>query len=123
LAKQLKTIYPAGVRLINLQYGDVQVDIEDCLKETGVLVEQIGSVDNFTDLDGLASLIQACDEVVSVDNSTVHLAGALGQKVTALLPFNADWRWFDNTTQSLWYPSVRLLRQASLGDWDSCWLK
>jgi len=123
LAKQLKTIYPAGVRLINLQYGDVQVDIEDCLKETGVLVEQIGSVDNFTDLDGLASLIQACDEVVSVDNSTVHLAGALGQKVTALLPLNADWRWFDNTTQSMWYPSVRLLRQASLGDWDSCWLK
>ena len=121
LVRQLQSQHPEGLRVISLQYGDVQADIDECWRETGVQVEQLASVDNFQDLEGLACLIQACDEVVSVDNSTVHLAGALGQEVTVLLPLSADWRWFQHTSQSLWYPSVRLRRQAAWGDWDSCW--
>ena len=121
LVRQLQSQYTEGFRVISLQYGDVQDDIDECWRQTGVQVEQLASVDNFQDLEGLACLIQACDEVVSVDNSTVHLAGALGQAVTVLLPLSADWRWFEHTSQSLWYPSVRLRRQTAWGDWDSCW--
>jgi tetratricopeptide (TPR) repeat protein len=121
LVGKLQSLHPEGVRLINLQYGSVHAEIEDCFKLTGVRIQEISAIDNFQDLEGLACLIQACDEVVSVDNSTVHLAGALGQSVTALLPVNADWRWFEGMSQSVWYPSVRLLRQTALGDWQSCW--
>ncbi len=123
LVKQLQSLNPSGVRLINLQYGAVQADIDECFEQTGIRIEQVQTVDNFQDLDGLACLIKACDEVVSVDNSTVHLAGALGQPVTALLPLSADWRWFIGQDRSGWYPSVRLLRQTCLDDWDSCWVK
>jgi len=121
LVKQLQCQHPTGMRLINLQYGDVQADIDECFEQTGFRVEQMAEVDNFRDLEGLACLIQSCDEVVSVDNSTVHLAGALGQAVTALLPMSADWRWLEQTHTTVWYPSVWLLRQSALGDWDSCW--
>jgi len=121
LVKQLQSLHPTGMRLINLQYGDVQADIDECFEQTGVRVEQMPTVDNFRDLEGLACLIQSCDEVVSVDNSTVHLAGALGQTVTALLPLSADWRWLEETHENVWYPSVRLIRQTALGDWESCW--
>ena len=121
LVKQLQSLHPTGMRLINLQYGEVQADTDECFEQTGVRLEQMATVDNFRDLEGLACLIQSCDEVVSVDNSTVHLAGALGQTVTALLPLSADWRWLEQANENVWYPSVRLIRQTALGDWDSCW--
>ena len=68
-------------------------------------------VDLFNDIDGLAALICACDAVVSVDNTTVHLGGALGAPVSVLLPFHPDWRWQLNRSDSPWYPSLTLLRQ------------
>jgi ADP-heptose:LPS heptosyltransferase len=33
------------------------------------------------------------DLVVTIDNSTAHLAAALGVPVWVLLPFAPDWRW------------------------------
>ncbi len=108
-----------GVRLVNLQYGDVDEELIQAQGQTGIEVLQCTQVDNQQDLDGLAALIQACDLVVSADNSTVHLAGALGQTVWALLPFNADWRWLMHRQDSPWYPSARLFRQPTLGDWPS----
>ena len=109
----------SGVRLISLQYGDVGKEISDCSLQTGIQIEQVSSVDNFRDLDGLASLIDLCDEVVSVDNATVHLSGSLGKKTQVLLPFHPDWRWGLATEQCIWYPSVQLLRQSVPEVWSS----
>ncbi len=47
-----------------------------------------------------------------------HLAGALGRPVFVLLPFCADWRWMLDRRDSPWYPTMRLFRQASPGDWE-----
>ena len=107
------------VRFVNLQYGDVSDEIAQLKLAHGIDVIQCKDVDNLQDLDGLAALIEACDWVISVDNSTVHLAGALGKPVWVLLPFNADWRWFLNRTDSPWYPSATLYRQTTIGDWSS----
>ena len=105
------------VRLVNLQYGDVDSELSHLLQATGAEVIQCPEVDNQNDLDGLAALICACDLVVSADNTTVHLAGALGQPVWVLLPFSADWRWLLERSDSPWYPSARLFRQTVVADW------
>ena len=102
---------------VNLQYGDTAEEINLCRTELNVNIFSYEKVDNFTDIDGLASLIQACDVIVSVDNTTVHLAGALGKDVRILLPYAADWRWQLNREDSPWYASVKLYRQHSDYQW------
>jgi tetratricopeptide (TPR) repeat protein len=103
---------------VNLQYGDMTAEIAKVNAELGVEILQCPSVDNRQDMDGLASLIGACDVIVSISNTTVHLAGALGKKVHVMLPFSADWRWLHNRCDSIWYPDVHLYRQPSAGDWS-----
>ena len=119
LKELLIAIAGHGVQLVNLQYGNVDEELKQVQKICGVEVLQYQDIDNQHNLDGLATLIQACDLVVSADNSTVHLAGALGQPVWVLLPFNADWRWLLERHDSPWYPSVRLFRQSEISNWSS----
>jgi hypothetical protein len=37
--------------------------------------------------------------------------------VWVLLPFASDWRWMFAREDSPWYPTVRLFRQQTHGDW------
>ena len=83
----------------------------------GLKLNHIEELDLFNDLDGLAALISACDIVISIDNATVHLAGALGIDTRVLLPLTADERWGLNSVDSYWYDSVTLYRQKTLADW------
>jgi ADP-heptose:LPS heptosyltransferase len=104
---------------VNLQYGDMSEQMAQVKTDLGVDIVQCRSVDNRKDIDGLASLIDACDVVISISNTTVHLAGALGKKVHVMLPFCADWRWQHLRSDSIWYPHVQLHRQPTPGDWNS----
>ena len=70
---------------------------------------------NFADT---AALISLMDLVITVDTSVAHLAGALGKPVWILLPLNRDWRWMLERSDTPWYDSATLIRQAQLGDWD-----
>ena len=106
-------------KLLSLQYGDVSKEIMQLKKETGIDVIQIDEIDNYADIDGLAAIIGACDQVVSIDNATVHLAGALGADTRVLLPYNRDWRWGVSGTTSYWYDSIRLYRQNEPNDWET----
>jgi hypothetical protein len=74
--------------------------------------------DELTDFAATAALIAHLDLVISVDTAVVHLTGALGKPVWMLTQFDSDWRWLLNRTDSPWYPSARLFRQRSFGDWD-----
>ncbi len=71
------------------------------------------------DFGDTAALCELMDLIVCVDTSVAHLAGALGKETWVLLPANADWRWLLNRTDSPWYPTMRLYRQATLGDWQT----
>jgi len=66
-----------------------------------------------------ARVMRALDLVITVDTMTAHLAGAVGQKVWSLLPFEADWRWMLDRSDSPWYPTMRLFRQKEEGRWDT----
>ena len=71
------------------------------------------------DFADTAALVANLDLVVSVDTSSVHLAGALGRPVWVLLPHYPDWRWMLGRDDSPWYPTARLWRQPKPGDWNS----
>ena len=76
------------VVLVNLQYGDVEDEIREFTKETGIEIVQCASVDNREDLDGLAALIEVCDLVISTSNVTIQMAGALAKETWVLHSFS-----------------------------------
>jgi hypothetical protein len=69
------------------------------------------------DFSDTASLIKMLDVVISVDSVIAHLAGALGKKTFLLLPEKSSFLWMNERKDSPWYPSVRIFRQSTLGDW------
>ncbi len=102
-----------GVAFVNLQYGDCRAEIDRFEREFGTKLHHWDVANPLADLDGFAAQIAALDLVISADNSTVHMAGALDTPVWTLLPYSCDWRWFTDRDESPWYPSMRLFRQAS----------
>jgi cytochrome c-type biogenesis protein CcmH/NrfG len=107
-----------GIRWVSLQYGDHDsLEEEAAAANVPLLVDR--EVDQLTDPDGFAAQIAAMDLAITIDNSTAHLAGALGVPAWVMLPFAPDWRWLLERDDSPWYPRVRLFRQTRLGDWGS----
>ncbi len=72
-----------------------------------------------TDFAVTAAVIANVDLVVTVDTALAHLAGALGKPVWILLPHAGEYRWLLARDDSPWYPTVRLFRQPTPGDWCS----
>ncbi|MFN4164892.1 MAG: tetratricopeptide repeat protein [Ferrovibrio sp.] len=103
---------------INLQYGASNADLE-ALRHTGATILHDETVDPLGDLDHFAAQVAALDAVVTVSNTTAHVAGGLGIPTVVLLPAHTGllWYWFHGTDRSLWYASLRLVRQSRLGDW------
>jgi tetratricopeptide (TPR) repeat protein len=107
-------------RCIDLQYGDTRVEREAAQQDLGVSPEHLPDVDNSGDIDALASLIMACDIVVTVSNTTAHLAGALGKETYVLVPSGRGrmWCWFRGRNDSPFYPRARLKRQRPGQPWS-----
>jgi hypothetical protein len=103
-----------GIKFVNLQYTDVSKDINDFKDKHGKKIITVNAINNFLDLDGLASLISACNAVVSVSNATVHLAAAMGKPVF-LLDANKLFFWNHRVgRKSLWYSSVRIYPRGNM---------
>jgi tetratricopeptide (TPR) repeat protein len=71
----------------------------------------------FGDFADTAGLIDQLDLVIGIDTAVVQLAGALGKPVWTLLKRWPDWRWLLDGQDSPWYPTMRLFRQTSNGQW------
>jgi tetratricopeptide (TPR) repeat protein len=108
----------SDIQWISLQYGDLNA-LETQAAAAGAPILIDPTVDQLSDIDVFAAQIAALDLIVTIDNSTAHLAGALGVPVWVLLPFAPDWRWLQKREESAWYPTMRLFRQPKPGDWQS----
>jgi tetratricopeptide (TPR) repeat protein len=108
-----------GVRLYSLQKGPGLEDLEALARRLGVteLVAPDLRVPGGTFTDTAAAMANL-DLVVTVDSGPAHLAGALGVPAWVALSANADWRWLAGREDSPWYPTMRLFRQAKLGEWE-----
>ena len=103
-----------NVRLYGLQKGPPA-------KQVGELSDKITIInlaEQFHDFTDTAAALHNLDLIVSVDTAVLHLAGAMGKPVWALLPFTPDWRWLLDRQDSPWYPTMRLFRQRKWGCWD-----
>jgi tetratricopeptide (TPR) repeat protein len=100
---------------ICLQYGPVEKDLS-LAAGSGMPLHYWPEA--ISDLDEFAALVSALDLVVTVCNTTVHYAGALGRPVWVMAPRVPEWRYGLRFKTLPWYPSSVMYRQTSDGDWD-----
>ncbi len=107
----------SGVRLVSLQKNHGLDQLNSL--PPGLSVETLGDdfdsgPDAFVDT---AAMMSCLDIVITCDTSIAHLAGALGVPVWVALKHVPDWRWLLDRQDSPWYPSMKLYRQTTRGDW------
>jgi tetratricopeptide (TPR) repeat protein len=107
-----------GVRWVSLQYGDFSCELKAASSSMGVDIVDDPGIDPLESLDDFAAQVAAMDLVVSVSNSTVHYAGALGVPVWTLLSLSPSWRWLRGKEPCVWYPTMRFFKQETKGQWD-----
>ncbi len=109
-----------NVCLVSLQKGDGREQIAALAGQFRVVElthPEHGGEDRRDFLD-TAAVIQQLDLVVAPDTALAHLAGALGARVFVAVPSVAEWRWLLDRDDSPWYPTMRIFRQSTPGDWE-----
>jgi tetratricopeptide (TPR) repeat protein len=102
--------------LKDIHFYSLQAKAATQLAASGVPITDLAeAIEGITET---AAVIAQLDLVISVDTAIAHLAGALGKPLWLLLSSDADWRWLQKREDSPWYPSARLFRQTTLGDWQ-----
>jgi tetratricopeptide (TPR) repeat protein len=111
---QLLPLTECGIRLVSLQKDLQPGDRELFARRRDFLHFE----DDLADFSDTAAAMSQMDLVISVDTAIAHLAGAMGKPVWIMLPHVAEWRWMRNCEQTPWYPTARLFRQSTAGDWS-----
>ena len=100
----------------NINFFKLNTDIkqQDLLRFYSYKFHDLGNKDFYE----LSFYLKKLDLVVSVDTSIIHLCGTLNIPSILLLSFNSDWRWFDDEIKTVWYPSVRIIKQKKMNNWQ-----
>jgi len=109
--EKFKTLKIPGVELFSLQIWNASKQLD-----SQYTVDLSNEINDFADT---AAIIENLDLIISVDTSVAHLTGAMGKPVWTLLSFIPDWRYMLERKDCPWYPSMKLFRQKSPGDWSS----
>lgn len=100
----------------NVKFYSFQMnDIFDMCEKYPQIVDLAPHIKTF---DDTAAALMNLDVLITVDTALAHLAGALGVKTYLLLCHAPDWRWFDNTEKTEWYPSVTIIKQNDRKTWE-----
>jgi tetratricopeptide (TPR) repeat protein len=116
-----RPVLDSPCQFVSLQYTDCQEEIDHVNQVNGNMICHWQEA--IDDYDETAALIMALDLVISVQTAVVHLAGSLGAPVIALISAAPEWRYRAEGDTMPWYPSVRLIRQTRLGDWQEALLE
>ncbi|TAL02466.1 MAG: tetratricopeptide repeat protein [Rhodospirillaceae bacterium] len=121
LADWAEIMKTPGVRFVDLQYGDTSAERAALRAQFGVTLAHVEGLDLRDDLDGMAALTAACDMVITVSNTTAHVAGALGVPTWVLVPLGGGklWYWGITGDSTPWYPSISIIRQVNREEWTS----
>jgi len=114
LAMLLPLVLMEGVFWVSLQKGESAEQLKEVADEVVILDGSSGD----KNLAETAALVAMLDLVITTDTCIAHLAGAMGKPVWILLSHLADWRWMEKVETTPWYPTARLFRQESAGDWE-----
>jgi tetratricopeptide (TPR) repeat protein len=101
---------------VSLQYGEVADEIAR-FNDAGARKVHC-PLDDFNNFDDFAALVTALDLVVSVQNTTIHMCGALGRPCWGMIPWRPEWRYGVVGESMIWYSSIKLYRHSAPGDWD-----
>src|SRR6202023_4377501 len=82
------------------------------------ILDLAGNLDDDAAFCDSAAIMKSLDLVITCDTALAHLAGALGVRVWVVLQAVPDWRWLTERADSPWYPTMRLFRQRTPGDWS-----
>jgi len=114
----LETLAPLFSRK-HIQFIALQKDLSEAESRQLARHENVTVLDReLGSFDDTAAVVSVLDLVISIDSALAHLSGALGKSTWVLLPFSPDWRWLLARSDSPWYPSAKLFRQKSIGDWS-----
>lgn len=107
-----------GVHFVNLQYGDARPVLDVIRDRWGITVHDWPEIDPLLHLDAQAAQIAALDAVITVPNTTTHLASALGVPVWVL--FTPEWGcfWIVNGESLPWYPTAEVFARSRSSTWD-----
>ncbi|MGF1579603.1 MAG: tetratricopeptide repeat protein [Gemmataceae bacterium] len=110
-----------NVQLISLQmiHGTEQLEAWNGPN----ILDVTKQIDRHQGFEELAAVLMNLDLLITCDTAIAHLAGALAVPVWVCIPFVPDWRWQLEREDSPWYRTMRLLRQSTLGDWNSVFQK
>lgn len=105
---------------VSLQYGAVRPDIAAARGAFGCSIAIDDSIDQMASIEDFAAQIAALDRVVTVSNTTAHVAGAIGAKCVVMVPpaRGLHWYWGLQGNRTPWYPSLRLIRREVGAPWD-----
>jgi hypothetical protein len=106
----------------SVQFIDLQYDSTAAAPDVAKLITHgklLHWPEALADYECTAALVACLDLVVSVCTAVVHLAGALGRPVWIMAPYSPEWRYGIDGERMPWYPSARIIRQSSPGDWGS----
>lgn len=103
-----------GITWVSLQYSETPEEMGQHK------VYRDSEVNQMWDMESFAAQVAALDGVISISNTALHVAGALGVKSLGLLSRGGcrNWYWFNERTDCPWYPSVELVRQTAPDDWS-----
>lgn len=111
--EQMKPLF----NLSNSEFYSFQKDDKlNQIKDFPNIVNLEPDLHNFSDTAGA---LMNLDVLITIDTAIAHLAGALGVKTVLMLPYACEWRWFDETKTTQWYPNVEIFRQTEHDNWEN----
>ena len=109
------------IEFVNLQFSYDKNEVENMEKKLKKEIFTNHEIDCYSDIEGVATLINSCDLVITISNSNAHIAGKLGINTFLLLPFSDGklWYWGTNDDKQIpWYPAITPIRCKNQNDWD-----